>query len=147
MTQLYDGDYLAQKHGVIVVVTNYRLGALGFLVTDEITGQFGMLDQRMGLQWVHDNIAAFGGDPANVMLFGQSAGGTSTGTHLVSPKTPDNLFASYVWFVGCAVALSSLLFRGLLFLRARSSSVHCSAMPRMARLLRHFSTFSCINFV
>lgn len=86
------GDLLARDHGVIVVSMNYRLGQLGFLAhpaltaesTDHASGNYGFLDQVAALQWVHDHIAAFGGDPANVTIFGESAGGMSVCGHLTS---------------------------------------------------------------
>ena len=86
------GERLSDEGGVIVVVANYRLGALGFLAhsafaTEEgrSTGDFGMLDQRAALTWVQKNIGAFGGDPSNVTMFGQSAGAGSACVQLVSP--------------------------------------------------------------
>ena len=90
----HNGRRLAEETGVIVVAPNYRLGALGFLVhtaldaedpARPVSGNYGLLDQRMALQWVRDNIASVGGDPNNVTLAGTSAGGDSTGLHLVSP--------------------------------------------------------------
>lgn len=77
---LFDGARLAQA-GLIVVTVNYRLGALGGLthpaLSDGGSGNFGLMDQIAALRWVHDNIAAFGGDPNNVTLFGNGAGATS----------------------------------------------------------------------
>jgi para-nitrobenzyl esterase len=82
-----------RRHGDVVVVTiNYRLGAFGFLhLADafgpefEGSGNAGILDQVAALAWVRDSIAAFGGDPANVTVFGESAGGGSVGTLLGLP--------------------------------------------------------------
>ncbi|MBN1191256.1 MAG: carboxylesterase/lipase family protein [Dehalococcoidales bacterium] len=90
---MYNGTALA-KHGDMVLVTlNYRLGVLGFLNLRETTGGKipstgieGMLDQIAGLEWVRDNIAAFGGDPANVTIFGESAGGMSVGCLMSMPR-------------------------------------------------------------
>ncbi|MBV6509065.1 MAG: Para-nitrobenzyl esterase [Acidimicrobiales bacterium] len=90
---LYDGASLARNGDVVVVSLNYRLGPLGFLVTDELAqesggegvGNYGILDQVAALQWVQDNISAFGGDPDNVTIFGESAGGSSVCVHLGSP--------------------------------------------------------------
>jgi para-nitrobenzyl esterase len=77
---LFDGARLAQA-GLIVVTVNYRLGALGWLappaLSDGGSGNYGLMDQIAALRWVHDNIAAFGGDGANVTLFGSGAGATS----------------------------------------------------------------------
>ena len=88
MTYLYDGSTLARTTSTIIVITNYRLGALGFVVNDAFpSGNFGFLDQQFALQWVQRNIAAFGGDRNSVTIFGQSAGGTSTTSHLISPQS------------------------------------------------------------
>lgn len=81
----YDGTALAEE-GVVVVTLNYRLGALGFLAHEDLgdqvgnagAGNFGLKDQVMALEWVRENIATFGGDPDNVTVFGESAGGIST---------------------------------------------------------------------
>ncbi|MEI9931115.1 MAG: carboxylesterase family protein [Rhizomicrobium sp.] len=90
---LYDGTDLA-KRGVVIVSFNYRLGELGFLAhpalasehtSDEATGNFGLLDQIAALKWVQKNIAAFGGDPNNVTIFGESAGGMSVNDLMASP--------------------------------------------------------------
>jgi carboxylesterase type B len=79
----YIGDKLAEK-GVAVVSCNYRLGALGFLVStpDGLYGNYGLGDQKMAMQWVQDHIVRFGGDPNRVTLFGESAGAMSIGLHL-----------------------------------------------------------------
>lgn len=80
-----DGSNLARNFDVVVVETNHRLGLLGFLYLDELagseyagSGNMGMLDIAAGLKWVHDNIAQFGGDPNNVMIWGESGGGAKT---------------------------------------------------------------------
>ena len=90
---LYVGDSLARRGDVVVVTFNYRLGALGYLahpaLRDEETGavgNWGLLDQVAALEWVRDNIAAFGGDPGNVTLFGESAGGMSVAALLGTPR-------------------------------------------------------------
>jgi para-nitrobenzyl esterase len=84
-SQSQDGSNLARNFDVVVVQTNHRLGLLGFLYLDEIagpdyagSGNMGMLDIVDGLKWVHENIAQFGGDPNNVMIFGESGGGAKT---------------------------------------------------------------------
>uniref|UniRef100_A0A8D3DI17 Carboxylic ester hydrolase n=1 Tax=Scophthalmus maximus TaxID=52904 RepID=A0A8D3DI17_SCOMX len=86
--EMYNGHFLSKSEGVVVVSMNYRLGALGFLSlpdNENIRGNAGLLDQRLALQWVANNIAAFGGDPSKVTLFGESAGSASVGFHLLSP--------------------------------------------------------------
>ena len=87
----YDGTRLALRGDVVVVSINYRLGALGFLWLGDLdpelrsSGVNGLLDQAAALRWVHDNIAAFGGDPGNVTVFGESAGAMSVSTLLALP--------------------------------------------------------------
>lgn len=85
---LYDGGPLAVRGDVVVVTLNYRLGALGLLRLPEIGahGNQGLLDQVMALKWVRDNIAAFGGDPARVTIFGESAGSASVGCLVTMPS-------------------------------------------------------------
>jgi para-nitrobenzyl esterase len=88
----HDGSALARK-GVVLVTFNYRLGAFGFLAHPELTresgrgasGNYGMLDQVAALRWVQGNIAAFGGDPRNVTIFGESAGSFAVSALMTSP--------------------------------------------------------------
>ncbi len=94
----YRGGKLSKSGDVVLVTINYRLGVLGFLNLDVATegkiqasGNEGLLDQVAALQWVKDNIAAFGGDPNNVTIFGESAGGMSIGCLMVMP-TAQGLF-------------------------------------------------------
>lgn len=82
------GDVLARRFGVVVVSMNYRLGPFGFFAHPERedSGNLGLADQVAALRWVKENIAEFGGDPDNVTIFGESAGGISVCAHLVSPE-------------------------------------------------------------
>ncbi len=88
---LYDAGDLVRENDVVVVTVNYRLGALGFLAhpaldaEDHLAANYGLMDQQQSLRWVRDNIAAFGGDPDNVTVFGESAGAIAIYTHIVSP--------------------------------------------------------------
>jgi para-nitrobenzyl esterase len=87
----YDGQEFARRHGIVLVSFNYRLGVMGFFSHPDLAGEGsplgnqGLLDQRRLFQWVHDNIAAFGGDPGNVMIFGESAGSADVCYHIASP--------------------------------------------------------------
>jgi para-nitrobenzyl esterase len=88
----HNGDFLPLK-GVVLVTINYRLGVFGFLAHPALTaesphrssGNYGLMDQLLALHWVRDNIARFGGDPANITVFGQSAGSMDTGILMTSP--------------------------------------------------------------
>lgn len=92
-SKMFDGREFA-KRGVVLVSINYRLGVLGYLAhpalsqesPDDTSGNYGLLDQIQALQWVRENIAAFGGDPRNVTIFGESAGALSVEYLLASPK-------------------------------------------------------------
>jgi len=111
-----DGSNLAQ-HGVIVVSMNYRLGVFGFLVHPELAkesghnsaGNYGLMDQLAALQWVHDNIAAFGGDPGNVTIFGESAGSFSVSSQMASPLAK-GLFHKAIGESGAAFSRSGLSY-------------------------------------
>jgi len=111
-----DGTNLAQQ-GVVVVSMNYRLGIFGFFVHPELTkesghnaaGNYGLLDQLAALQWVHDNIAAFGGDPSNVTIFGESAGSFSVSAQMASPLAK-GLFQKAIGESGAAFFSGGLSF-------------------------------------
>jgi para-nitrobenzyl esterase len=93
-TPTYDGEALAKK-GVVLVTVNYRLGIFGFFAHPELTkesenqssGDYGILDEIAALQWVQKNIAAFGGDPKRVTIFGESAGSWAVNVLVASPQT------------------------------------------------------------
>src|ERR1051326_8213352 len=88
-----DGAFFASQHDMVVVTCNYRLGLLGFLYLGDLAGHdyaqgnVALLDQIAALRWVHDNIVAFGGDPEQVTLMGESAGAMSIGNLLAMPAT------------------------------------------------------------
>ena len=82
---LYDGSTLASRGDVVVVTINYRLGAFGFLYIPGVTANAGIEDQILALKWVQENIEKFGGDPENITILGESAGGCSVITLMASP--------------------------------------------------------------
>jgi para-nitrobenzyl esterase len=96
----YDPSVMVAENNIIVVTINYRLGSLGFLAASVLAateanafqnvgdaGNYGLMDQQFAMAWVHDNIAAFGGNPERVTIGGESAGGLSVSTHLASTNT------------------------------------------------------------
>ena len=108
----HDGSALAGNNDVVVVTSNHRLGAMGYLWLGDLSDKYpasgiaGMLDIVASLQWIHDNIAAFGGDPNNVFIFGESGGGQKVSTlmampsahglfHKASMESADNLHEGY----------------------------------------------------
>ncbi len=111
MSSSTDAERLVQRTGAVVVGINYRLGAFGYLpqwlLQDEsgTTGNYGLLDQIAALQWVQRNIAAFGGDPHRVAIFGQSAGGFSVCSLVASPLAR-NLFSAAIIMSGGCTALT-----------------------------------------
>lgn len=110
---IYGPDYLI-RHGVILVTLNYRLEVLGFLClgTKEAPGNAGLKDQVAALRWVKENIKAFGGDPDNITIFGESAGSASVGYHLVSPMSK-GLFQRAIMQSGSAISPWSMNFEPL----------------------------------
>jgi para-nitrobenzyl esterase len=111
-----DGQFLAHR-GVIVVSMNYRLGIFGFFAHPELTaetpaqasGNYGLMDQTAAIAWVRRNIAAFGGDPTNITIFGESAGSFSVSAQMASPVA-NNLFAKAIGESGGAFYSSGLDF-------------------------------------
>ena len=87
----YDGAKLSRRGDIVLVTMNYRIGELGYFSHPAIDGEghetanYGFMDQRFALQWIRDNIARFGGDPNNVTIAGQSAGGTAVIAQMLSP--------------------------------------------------------------
>jgi para-nitrobenzyl esterase len=101
----YDPSVMVARSNIIVVTINYRLGTLGWLAEPGLTagtasffenvgdaGNYGLMDQQFGMQWVQANIKAFGGDPTKVTIGGESAGGLSVSSHLASTTTAAGLF-------------------------------------------------------
>ncbi len=111
---MYNGANLAGLENLVVVSINYRLGSLGFLALPELaqesphhaSGNYGLLDQVQALEWVQQNIAAFNGDPNNVTIFGQSAGGMSVCALLAAPPAAGLFQKAIPMSGGCEVNVS-----------------------------------------
>ncbi|MGO8958943.1 MAG: carboxylesterase/lipase family protein [Streptosporangiaceae bacterium] len=126
--------------GVIVVTINYRLGALGFLAHPALaehpggpSGDYGLMDQQAALRWVQHNIRAFGGNPANVTIFGESAGGQSVLLQLASP-TAHGLFARAIAESGGYAQYPESLAAAEAAARAFAAKAGCASQT--ARCLR-----------
>ena len=112
-TLFYNGRGLVEGADVVVVTANYRLGVMGFFAhealsaesADGVSGNQGILDQRMAMQWVASNIAAFGGDPNNVTIFGESAGAFDVCFHMVSEGSRGLFDRALGQSGGCTTAL------------------------------------------
>jgi para-nitrobenzyl esterase len=113
-TSMYWGDRMAQAGEVVVVTINYRLGILGFLALpalrdedpNQSVGSYGSLDQVAALKWVKDNIANFGGDPENITIFGESAGGWSVCSMLATPLAKGLFHKAIIESGGCETSAS-----------------------------------------
>jgi para-nitrobenzyl esterase len=108
---MYDSRWLVDRGDIIVVTLNYRLGALGFLAHPALgpegaVGNYGLQDQQAALRWVHDNIAAFGGDPDQVTIAGESAGGMSVCDHMVAPESKGLFRAAIIQSGPCQAQLA-----------------------------------------
>ena len=104
----YDGGKLAARGDVVVVTINYRLGIFGFLYVPGKTANVGMLDQIAALRWVKQNISSFGGDPANITVFGESAGAHSISVLMTMPQAKGLFNRAILQSSGC----SSLYHKG-----------------------------------
>lgn len=111
----YDGSKLALQGHAVIVTFNYRLNLFGFLASPALDheghlfGNYGILDNQFALRWVHDNIAAFGGDPTNITIAGQSAGATNVGAEVLSPLDK-GLFTRAILESGAMPTLTPLSF-------------------------------------
>ena len=140
-----DGAVLA-THGVVVVTLNYRLGIFGFFTHPALTaespkkasGNYGLLDQTAALIWVKQNIDAFGGDPSNVTLFGESAGAFAVSTLMASPLAK-GLFQKAIGESGGA------LYSGVLGMKRRSEVEQRDA--EFARKVYHVDTLEALRAV
>ncbi|XP_053817767.1 bile salt-activated lipase-like [Vidua chalybeata] len=124
---LYDGEEIAVRGNVIVVTINYRLGPLGFLSTGDqnLPGNYGLKDQHMAIAWVKRNIKAFGGDPDNITIFGESAGAASVSLQTLSPKNK-GLFKRAISQSGVGVCSWAIQRDPLVWAKKLGEKVGCS---------------------
>lgn len=147
---IYDGSVLARRGDTVVVTINYRMGALGFLRLNDVTngripstGNEGMLDQIAALRWVRDNIAEFGGDPGNVTIFGESAGGMSVGALMAMPQArglfhkaiPQSGACNTAASVECANRVAERLLAKLGIAAADTEAIRALSAERLLKAL------------
>jgi para-nitrobenzyl esterase len=161
-SNLYRLDKLARLGKMVVVSVNYRLGVLGFMPHpafashEHLNGNYGLEDQRFALQWVQENIAAFGGNPLNVTIAGESAGAASVCMHLASPEHTKGLFQkALIISVGClqpvkTVAMglqTGLSVASMLGCTGSSSKEvrHCMQHASIERILSAQGSYSALH--
>lgn len=140
--ELYDGAALAAAQDVVVVTLEYRLGALGFLVhpalaeesPDKVSGNYAMRDLTLALEWVQDNVAAFGGDPQRVLLFGESAGAVNTCSLLGVPAAKGLFHRAIVQSGSCSERTLQQLDEDIASAWVTGSG--CDGAPDVAACLR-----------
>jgi len=141
---LYDGSTLTRERNVVIVTTNYRLGVLGFFGQADLAsedgsypyaGNQGLLDQRAAMEWVRDNIAAFGGDPEKVTIFGESAGSFDVCTHMVSPLSRGLFHRAVSESGGCTVGVRTAA-QASAAAETISAAVGCDVAPDELACLR-----------
>ncbi|XP_038051125.1 cholinesterase 1-like [Patiria miniata] len=144
-----NGKIFAAEAGVIVVSMNYRLGAMGFLALGPETapGNVGLMDQALALQWVQDNIAAVGGDPDQVTIFGQSNGASDVGIHMMAP-TSRELFKQAALQGGSALASwdYGTMEGGIGFANALAKKLACD-VNNDGEMLTPEEVLTCISLV
>ncbi|KAM3600368.1 uncharacterized protein V6R79_022172 [Siganus canaliculatus] len=134
---LYSGQEIADRGNVIVVTVAYRVGALGFLSTGDssLPGNYGLWDQHAAIAWVNRNIRAFGGDPDNITLFGESAGGASVSFQTLSPYNK-GLVKRAISQSGVAVCPWGINHNPRAFAEQVALKVNCPTDSRMADCLK-----------
>ena len=132
--ELYNGNHLAQRGNVVVICLNYRFGMFGFNFPEENRTNIALSDQILGLKWIQENISQFGGDPNNVTIFGESAGGISVASLLGSPMAK-GLFHKAICQSGGAENMTKQEFNHLTIAATKSFKLNTSNTLRPEDLL------------
>ncbi|KAJ0057763.1 hypothetical protein NL108_017625, partial [Boleophthalmus pectinirostris] len=134
---LYDGQEIADRGNVIVVSLGYRVGTLGFLSTgdSDLPGNYGLWDQQAAIAWVHRNIRSFGGDPNNITLFGESAGGASVSFQTLTPHNK-GLIRRGISQSGVSLCPWGVIKNPRKFAEEVALKVNCPTDSRMAACLK-----------
>ncbi|KAM3874434.1 bile salt-activated lipase [Diretmus argenteus] len=134
---LYNGQEIADRGNVIVVTLNYRVGTLGFLSSgdESAPGNYGLWDQQAAIAWVHRNIRSFGGDPDNVTIFGESAGGASVSFQTLTPHNR-GLFKRAISQSGVALCPWAINKNPRKFAEEVAQKVNCPTDEKMVACLK-----------
>ncbi|MEQ2255905.1 hypothetical protein ILYODFUR_018713 [Ilyodon furcidens] len=134
---LYSGQEIADRGNVIVVTLGYRVGSLGFLSTGDagLPGNYGLWDQQAAIAWVHRNIRSFGGDPTNITIFGESAGGASVNFQILTPHNK-GLIRRAISQSGVAVCPWAVNKNPRTFAEQVARKVNCPTDQNMANCLK-----------
>uniref|UniRef100_A0A087XBD3 Carboxylic ester hydrolase n=2 Tax=Poecilia formosa TaxID=48698 RepID=A0A087XBD3_POEFO len=134
---LYSGQELAERGNVIVVTLGYRVGSLGFLSAGDSTmpGNYGLWDQQAAIAWVYRNIRSFGGDPSNITVFGESAGGASVNFQILTPHNK-GMIKRAISQSGVALSPWAINQNPRKFAEEVALQVNCPIDSRMATCLR-----------
>uniref|UniRef100_A0A3P8TMA5 Carboxylic ester hydrolase n=1 Tax=Amphiprion percula TaxID=161767 RepID=A0A3P8TMA5_AMPPE len=134
---LYSGQEISERGQVIVVTVGYRVGTLGFLSTGDsgIPGNYGLWDQQAAIAWVHRNIRSFGGDPDNITIFGESAGGASVSFQTLTPHNK-GLIKRAISQSGVALCPWGVNRNPRRFAEEIALKVNCPTDDRMAACLK-----------
>lgn len=145
-SSIYPGDVLATKKDVVVVTINYRTNAFGFLSnSDSLAGNYGLWDQQLAIRWVKKNIKDYGGDKRSITLFGESAGAHSITCHMISDKTPKNLFKRAITQSGSIVSLRLLSISPLPSYLDIGSRTNCTVSPDPVACLKSLPMSSLVH--
>lgn len=148
MARHLDGSYLALLGNVVVVTVNYRVSSLGFLstLTEDAPGNVGLLDQRMALRWVKNNIANFGGNPEEVTLMGRFTGSMSVSIHITTPLK-EKLFQKAIMQSGIAVGSYIFERSPVDATKKLAQAIGCqtSSIPDMVNCLREIPAEQLLN--
>ncbi|XP_060940890.1 bile salt-activated lipase-like [Limanda limanda] len=133
----YSGQQIADRGNVIMVTLGYRVGTMGFMSTGDssLPGNYGLWDQHAAIAWVHRNIRSFGGDPDNVTLFGESAGGASVSFQTLTPHNK-GLFKRAISQSGVALCPWAINKNPRKFAEEVALKVNCSTNQTMAACLK-----------
>lgn len=153
----YDPSVMVAENNIIVVTINYRLGSLGFLAASVLeateanafqnvgdAGNYGLMDQQFAMAWVHDNIAAFGGDPERVTIGGESAGGLSVSTHLASTNTFRHLTGHHL-FRGAIIESGAYMYHDVPSLATYQTLSDAFAESDATKFCGGSLTLSCLQ--